>query len=239
MKLTKPIIAGVVGLAFTAAMVQAQESLNFSSSPGASIEFNGAADSFQFNPSTFTGFGGVYLGTQWFIGSETGGTGSALGLFGSVGNGPFNYGTITVNGPLQTAPVLGPLGGLDINDGSGSHLTGTINWEQIQTSAFAGALNANLVVNVTGLSYGGTNPDLLTLIAGGVGQMNLSFQFSPGETLTQLSTGVSPFSTTFAGSVSPSTVPEPGTVGLLVVGLGVLILARVARKTHVKSQDQV
>jgi hypothetical protein len=237
MKLTKPVIVGVVGLAFSAAVGQAQLSLNFSSSPGSSIQFNGSADSFQFNPSTFAGFGGAYLGTQWFIGSEANGTGAALGLFGSVGNGPFNYGGIVINGPLQTAPVLGPLGALDIKDGSGFDLTGTINWEQIQTSAFAGALNAALVVNVTGLSYSGSNPDLLTLIAAGVGQMNLSFQFSPGETLTQLSTGESPFSTTYAGSVSPA--PEPTTVGLLVAGLGVLILARVVRKTGVKSEDQV
>jgi hypothetical protein len=237
MKLTKPVIVGVVGLAFSAAVGQAQLSLNFSSSPGSSIQFNGSADSFQFNPSTFAGFGGAYLGTQWFIGSEANGTGAALGLFGSVGNGPFNYGGIVINGPLQTAPVLGPLGALDIKDGSGFDLTGTINWEQIQTSAFAGALNAALVVNVTGLSYSGSNPDLLTLIAAGVGQMNLSFQFSPGETLTQLSTGESPFSTTYAGSVSPA--PEPGSVGLLAVGLGVLVLARVARKTHGKSEEQV
>jgi len=227
---------GLVGLAVSAAVGQAQLSLNFSSSPGSSIQFNGSADTFQFNPSTFSGFGGVYLGTQWFVGSETGGS-SALGLFGSVGSGPFSYGPITVNGPLQTAAVLGPLGALDIKDGSGFDLTGSVNWVQIQTSAFAGALNAALVVNVTGLSYAGSNPDLITMLSAGVGQMDLSFQFSPGETLTQLSTGSSPFSTSYAGSVSPA--PEPASVGLLVVGLGVLLLARVVRKTGVKSEDQV
>ena len=235
MKHTKSLIVGLTGLAVSAAVSQAQLSLNFSSSPGSSIQFNGSADTFQFNPSTFAGFGGVYAGTQWFIGSETGGS-SALGFFGSVGNSPFSYGPITINGPLQTASVLGPLGSLDISDGT-SHLTGDVNWEQIQTSAFAGALNAALLVNVTNLKYAGSNPDLLTLMAAGVGQMNLSFQFSPGETLTQLSTGVSPFSTSYAGSISPA--PEPGSVGLLVAGLGVLVLARVVRKTHVKSEDQV
>jgi hypothetical protein len=237
MKPSKPFIVGILGLAVSAAVGQAQLSLNFSSSPGSSIQFNGSADTFQFNPSTFTGFGGVYLGTQWFVGSETGGTGSALGLFGSSGTSVFSYGPITVNGPLQSAAILGPLGTLDINDGSGFDLTGNINWEQIQTSAFAGALNAALVVNVTGLSYAGTNPDLLTLLASGVGQMDLSFQFSPGETLTQLSTGESPFSTSYAGSISPA--PEPTSVGLLAVGLGVLILVRAFRKAQVKSVDQV
>jgi len=233
MKHSKPLIVGLAGLVISAAASQAQLSLNFSSSPGSSIQFNGSAQTFQFNPSTFAGFGGIYLNTEWFIGSETGGTGSALGLFGSAGTSVFNYGPITVNGPLQTASILGPLGSLDINDGSGFHLTGTVNWEQIQTSAFAGALNAALVVNVTGLTYAGSNPDLLTLLGTGVGQMDLSFQFSPGETLTQLSTGQSPFSTTYAGSVSPNPVPEPASVGLLVVGLGVLILTRAFRKAQV------
>jgi hypothetical protein len=79
MKHTKSFIVGLAGLAVTAAVSQAQLSLNYSSSPGSAIQFNGSADSFQFNPSTFTGFGGIYLGTQWFIGSETGGS-SALGL---------------------------------------------------------------------------------------------------------------------------------------------------------------
>jgi len=75
------------------------------------------------------------------------------------------------------------------------------------------------------------------MLAAGVGQMDLSFQFSPGETLTQLSTGDSPFATSYAGSVSPA--PEPSSVGLLVAGLGALLLARVVRKTGVKSEDQV
>jgi len=237
MKLIKPFIFVLLGVALSSDVVRAQSSLNFSSSPGSTMQFNGAAQSFQFNASTFTGFGGAYLGTQWLIGSEAGGTGSAVGLFGSVGNGPFSYGPITVNGPLQTAAVLGPLGSLDIKDGSGFDLTGSVNWVQIQTSAFAGALNAALVVNVTGLSYTGSNPDLLTLLGSGAGQMDLSFQFSPGETLTQLSTGASPFSTSYAGSVSPA--PEPASVGLLVVGLGVLLLARVVRKTGVKSEGQI
>src|SRR5271170_7385028 len=109
---------------------QAQLTLNFSSSPGSSIQFNGAQNSLQFNPSTFTGFGGIYLGTQWFVGNENGGTGSAVGLFGAVGNGPFNYGPITISGNEQTASVLGPLGALQIHDGLGNDLTGMVNWIQ-------------------------------------------------------------------------------------------------------------
>src|SRR5450432_1714009 len=206
MKLIKPIIVALVGVASSAVVSQAQ-GLNFSSSPGATVQFNGAAQSFQFNASTFTGFNNTYLGTQWFVGSENGGTGSAVGLFGAVGNGPFSYGAITVNGSEQSASVLGPLGALDIKDGSGFDVTGNVDWVQIDTFNFSGALNASLVVNITGLSYGGINPDLQSLVAAGSGQVTLSFQFSPGETLSQLSSGSSPFSTSYAGSISPT--PEP------------------------------
>jgi hypothetical protein len=238
MKLIKPIIVALVGLASSAVVSQAQ-GLNFSSSPGSTIQFNGGSDSFQFNPSTFTGFGGAYTNTQWFVGSENGGTGSAVGLFGSVGNGPFSYGPVTgAPGALQSALVLGPLGALDIKDGSGFDVTGSVDWVQINTFNFSGALNASLVVNISDLSYavGGSNPDLLSLVAGGSGQVTLTFQFSPGETLDQLSHGSSPFTTSYSGSISPT--PEPTTVGLLLLGLGGVITARVFRKTNAKAEDK-
>jgi|ERR1039457_4800953 hypothetical protein len=236
MKLIKPIIVALVGLASSVVVSQAQ-GLNFSSSPGSTIQFNGGADSFQFNPSTFSGFSGIYSGTQWFVGSENGGTGSAVGLFGSVGNGPFSYGPITVAGPEQSASVLGPLGTLDIKDGSGLFdVTGLVDWVQINTFNYSGALNAALVVNISGLSYAGSNPDLQSLVAGGSGQVTLTFQFSPGETLSQLSSGSSPFTTSYSGSISPT--PEPTTVGLLLLGLGGVITARVFRKTNAKAEDK-
>jgi hypothetical protein len=233
MKLIKPIIVALLGLASSAVVSQAQ-GLNFSSSPGSTIQFNGGSDSFQFNPSTFTGLGGNYLNTQWFVGSENGGT-AAVGLFGSVGNGPFSYGAITVNGSEQSASVLG-LGALDIKDGSGFDVTGNVDWVQINTFNYSGALNAALVVNITGLSYAGSNPDLQSLVAAGSGQVTLTFQFSPGETLSQLSSGSSPFTTSYSGSLSPT--PEPTTVGLLLLGLGGVITARVFRKTNAKAEDK-
>jgi hypothetical protein len=235
MKLIKPIIVALVGLASSAVVSQAQ-GLNFSSSPGSTIQFNGGAQSFQFNSSTFSGFGNVYNGTQWFVGSENGGTGSAIGLFGSVGNGPFSYGPITVAGPEQSALLLGPLGALDIKDGLGFDVTGNVDWVQINTFNFSGALNAALVVNISDLSYAGSNADLQSLVAGGSGQVTLTFQFSPGETLSQLSSGSSPFTTSYSGSISPT--PEPTTVGLLLLGLGGVITARVFRKTNAKAEDK-
>src|SRR6266568_4721779 len=78
-------------LAMWAVNSQAQLSLNFASTPGSTIQFNGTASTFQFNTSTLSG----YAGSQWSIGSETGGTGSAVGLFGVVNNSPFGYGPIS------------------------------------------------------------------------------------------------------------------------------------------------
>jgi hypothetical protein len=129
------------------------------------------------------------------------------------------------------------LGTLDIKDGSGLFdVTGLVDWVQINTFNYSGALNAALVVNISGLSYAGSNPDLQSLVAGGSGQVTLTFQFSPGETLSQLSSGSSPFTTSYSGSISPT--PEPTTVGLLLLGLGGVITARVFRKTNAKAEDK-
>jgi len=232
MNTTKTILA-VVGTGVMLALPAGAQgiSLNFSSTPGSTIQFNGAGDSFQFNNSTSTLFGGIFAGSQWLIGSEANGNGSALGLLGVVNNGPFSYGPITITGTEQSAAVTGPLGALVISSTSGN-LTGEVNWAQIETFDFSGALNASLVVNVTGLTYSGSNADLLKLAAGGPTAMNLSFQFSPGETLTQLSSGTSPFTTSYSGSISA--VPEPTSFGSFLVGAFVLGSARLFKKRPAK-----
>ena len=54
-----------------------------------------------------------------------------MGLFGVVTNSPFSYGPIsmfTLGGDtLQTANVIGPLGGLNINDSLGNLLADNVN----------------------------------------------------------------------------------------------------------------
>lgn len=200
-------------------------SLNFASTTGSTIQFNGTASSFQFNASAYTGFGGIFLGTQWQIGSETGGTGSAIGLFGMVGNGPFTYGSVTTSGSDQYATVTGLLGALSINDGAGYDLTGNVDWIQVQTSSYAGGINAQLNVNIASLAYGGANPDLQSFVAGINPSMDLTFQFSPGMTLSQLTSGAGPYKTSYSGSLS--VVPEPATLALAgLCGLGALVMRR-------------
>jgi PEP-CTERM motif len=217
MKPVKSLLIAIVGSAISVVSSHAQETLNFSSTTGATIQFNGSADSFQLNTSP--------SGSQWAIGSENGGTGSALGLVGLVGSIPFNYGAISSTTPfpgatLQVANVTGPLGALTINDGAGHLLTGNVNWVQLDTFDFSGGINASLMVNVTGLAYAGSNPDLKTLAGGGPVSMDLTFQFSPGKTLSDLSTGSGSYQTSFSGSIS--VVPEPASASILLLGLGIL-----------------
>jgi hypothetical protein len=223
MKHIKLFTMAMAGLALSVVTSQAQLSLNFASTTGATIQFNGTTSSFQFNSSTLVlppPIGSYYVGSQWSIGSETGGTGSALGLLGVFTNSPFSYGTITTPSTgVEIATVTGPLGGLNVNDGLGNLLTGNVNWIQVETDNSAGSINASLTVNITGLAYAGTNPDLATLAADGPGSMNLSFQFSPGKTLSQLTSDTGPYETSFSGSLS---VPEPTSAGVLLLGLGAL-----------------
>jgi hypothetical protein len=244
MNLIKSFAVTMAGLAISVVSSHAQLTLNFSSSSGgfpaggSTIQFNGTNSSFQFNPATtpyvipnppgppivVT----YYVGSQWSITSVFGGTGSALNLLGSVNNGPFNYGPITtsiVGSHIdETADVIGPLGGLSISDNAGNFLTGNVNWIQLATHDFGGSINAGLTVNVTGLTYAGTNPDLEALAASGNGAMDLTFQFSPGMTLANLTTGSGPYQTSYSGSLS--SVPEPTTAGCLLLGMGVLTLTR-------------
>ena len=220
MKPIKSFAVAMAGLAISVVTSYAPLTLNFASTPGATIQFNGTASSIQFNTSTPNN----YVGSQWSIGSENGGTGSAVGLFGVFTHSPFSYGpistTIFPGFTIQSATVIGPLGGLVINDGLVNLLTGNVNWIQVDTVNSTGGINASLTVNVTGLAYAGTNPDLATLVAGGSGSMNVSFQFSPSEMLSQLTSGSGPYNTSFSGSIS--VVPEPMSAGVLLLGLGAL-----------------
>jgi len=222
MKPNKAGAVAVIGLALWVVRSYGQPlALDFSANTGATLRFNGASDSFQFTTAT--------NGYQWHITTESGGS-SAIGLNGSFNNGPFVYGPITSTGSgitlVQQAAVTGPLANLVISDGSGN-LSGTVNFINVATFATAGGgVNANLTVNLTGVTYSGSNPDLELLKAEQPGTLDLSFQFSPGETLTQLSTGTGPYSTSFSGSLS--VVPEPSTLAL--TGLGGLVLVHLRRR---------
>jgi hypothetical protein len=211
----KCIILTIAGLALLASPSQAQLTLNFAANTGASVQFNGAASSFNFNNGN--------NGYQWTITDEVGGF-SAIGLNASVNNGPFLYGPITTAGLVQYATVLGPLGNLVMHSASGD-LTGTVNWIDVATFGLGGGtINASLDVNVSNIQYSGTNPDLLYLVANQPGSMDVSFQFASSRTLTQLSEGTGPYLTSYSGSLS--VVPEPSTLALAGLGGLALLLRR-------------
>jgi len=223
----------VVGLALSIATSHATLSLDFSSTQGSSIQFNGSADSFQFN----TGTTGFYVGSQFAIGNEGGNaaTGSAIGLGGVFNNGPFTYGNMTSSGGQESATVTGPLASMVIADGFGNNLTGTINWVEITTLDSAGGINADLTINLTGLAYSGANTDLKTLAAGSGGALDLTFQFSPGMTLDQLSSGSGGYTTSFSGSMSVQTaVPEVSQVYAILFLMGILGVASALQRFAVK-----
>jgi len=110
-----------------------------------------------------------------------------------------------------------------------SDLTGTVNWIDVATyGPGSGLFNGAVDINVSNIQYSGNNPDLQYLVANVPGSMDLSFQFSTSETLTQLSTGSEPYVTAYSGSIwvepAPPPFPEPSTLAL--AGLGGLLLMR-------------
>jgi hypothetical protein len=228
MKKNMGVAAVAAGLVFSAFTSQASLSLSLSNQGlNTGIQFNGASSSFQLNPAP-----GSLGSPQFAVTSETGGS-SAIGLKGWINGSPWTIGPITVSGTTQTATVTG-LGSLFLNDGAGNNLTGNLNWITIETFQSLGGINAALAVNVTSLAYTGINADLLALANGGNGSLNLSFQFNPGQTLTQLTAGSAQIGS-YSGALAVAMVPEPSTMvagALLLLPLGASAM-RILRKHRV------
>ncbi|MEO6667703.1 MAG: hypothetical protein ABIO65_13165, partial [Nitrospiria bacterium] len=153
-------------------------SLNYASLTGSTVTFTGTGDTFVFNPESG--------GFDFAIGSVSDGTGSAVGFNGRI-EGTFTIGSITTLAPgYQTASVTGP-GTLSIFDGTTS-LTASLDWVSIYTLNTTGGINAGGDVNLTSISYSGTDADLLALatLGAGSGVANATFNFVPALSLTQL-----------------------------------------------------
>ena len=196
---------------------QAAITLNFQSLDGTVINFA--------TNSTF-GFTSTN-GYQFSISSVLGGVGDSVGLDGYLSpGGPFTIGGISIVGGLQSASVTGT-STLHITDNATLDLTGTINWVSIATISVAGVLNLNGQVNLTAITYSGTNSDLAALAAAGSGEDVVTFQFVPAKTLTQLTTTGG--QTSYSGSIT--SVPEPGVWVLVAMGAGLGIFLRGRKQT--------
>jgi MYXO-CTERM domain-containing protein len=155
-------------------------------------------------------------------------------LVGSIG-GTYSYlasnissGTV-LGQTVQTVNVTGT-GTLTINDDGGNtlfgkSLTGTINGFNLSsTIGAAGSLNTDATVNLTNLSYSGSNADLRALVSeanhsGGI--VTISFQFTSSTTLSSLTGSGNGTHTSYSGSITAaSSTPEPSSMA--IAGLGAL-----------------
>jgi hypothetical protein len=146
---------------------------------------------------------------QWQIVTKTGGFDSSiLNLYGSVLSPlGYSYGITTLPGFSESANVSGA-GTLEISDASGSLLKGTVKWLTLTSLGVNEALNTMLSVNITGLTYGGSNVGLQQLLnQGNASGAGITVTFSSGGDLYALASGGGSFP--FTGTIA---VPEPATM---------------------------
>jgi len=174
---------------------------DYSSTSGADIIFNGNS-TFDFTPATSS--------------FDITGSPSALanGLLGEIG-GVFTIGSITTVGSISSAPVTG-IGTFEIDDGTGHALIGSLNWVDITQIGSGGLLDINAVANLTGVTYSGSNPDLLLIKAQDPLSDTLSFSFVPAVALSTLKNGPGTSQTGFSGAINA--VPDGGATLVLLGG---------------------
>jgi hypothetical protein len=207
-------LAALLGLSF-GSVARASLILDISSDVGTSIEFTGSGTgaTFKFNNN---GSG------QGFGVTASTGVGDSVGLHGTIG-GAYSYTTASIVSvlSLQTAPVSSSGGTFTITDASLNSLTGTIAGVDVVTIGVGGLVNMNGAINLSNITYGGTNSDLKKLrdetnATGGL--VAISFQFSQGESLTQLAASGGDITTSYSGTIMTASAPEPSTLVLGCIG---------------------
>ena len=129
-------------------------------------------------------------------------------------------------------------GSFRIFDGT-NLFTADVAWVDITTVLGLGGLNASATVNLTNISYAGSNAALTALVTGTGPSALITFQFTPPQSLTQLTTDGATNFTSFSGEVSLESgggdIPTPAPAGiiLLATALPVLGLRRIFRRKTV------
>ena len=199
----KKVLIGL--LALTLGVAAKASSFDYASTTQTGITFNGTGN-FSFSPSSDN-----FKVTD----------GTAAGDLGEI-TGTYTIGAITTTAGVSTANVTGN-GQFIIHDGAGHDFTANLVWDDIFQFGSGGGLNTAGSANLTGITYTGSNADLLALALRGTANNVLTFQFSPPESLTILASGGSSLSTSFSGTVS---VPDGGTtvalLGCALVGMATL-----------------
>jgi len=153
-------------------------------------------------------------------------TGQAIGLDGEI-TGNYQIGPISTFGPTSVANVTGT-GSLLIYDGANT-LTATLTWDDIVQTGTGSTINDNGVVNLSSITYGGTDADLVNLQNALSAVNTLTFSFTPAKSLSTLATSAA--TTSFAGSIStiaPSVPDNASTAFLLGLGALGIVLGAVA-----------
>ena len=225
MKRIRNIILNLPGLATGALLLaamtcqnaQANASLDFSSIIGANVVFNGTGGFYFKNATT-----GAGAGNSFQVINADNLPGDSVGDYGNM-SGTYSIGAITTSGATESAAVTGS-GIVTINDG-GFVLTGTLVWDDITTVGTGTTLNITGKLNVTSVTYAGSQVDLQTLAAAGSLSDTVDFTFNPAKPLTTLKN--TPEHTTFSGSITA--IPD-GAMTVQLLGGALLAIAAVRRK---------
>lgn len=195
--------------------------LDFGNVAGALLHFDGH-DHFSFTASTLV----PNVGQDFqIVGSDSVSQDSLLdkgtitGTFGFTPSG--NVSNVTGSGTIT------------IVDSHNIDLTANLDWKTIAVSSGAGNLNVNGVVNLSNVSYSGSQTDLQALATGAMPTATMQFNVKSTQDLAYLGGGVSHVITDVrAYNGALTAVPEPGTIAMLFAGLPALglVFARCRRK---------
>ncbi len=206
----------------------AQEyAFDISSVPGASLLFSGVGDTFQFLPES----------GDFDFEVDRSDFDDLSGVSGRI-EGTFTIGTILNPGTAFETALVSGLGTFSLVDALGFAITADLAWNDIHTVDLgnsSGGLNLVGFTNLTNFSdYAGINQRLASFMSND-GEVTLSFEFSPGRSLSELTADLDEFgqqnfnTTSYSGDVivqsTLAAIPEPaGTTavaGLLVLGFAI------------------
>lgn len=220
------VVAGLVASSFASAALY---TFDGSSVVGASVKFIGFGGIA--GPIGSISFPDGAGGFDFTINASSAPT--VVGLKGNLGPSTLTVlGPISIFGPIQFAGVTGSTA-VSIFDGVNT-LTADATFDNIVTVGGGTGVSLSLGAgfNLSNVLYSGTNAGLQAIASTIDPTLNLSASFTPGRSLTTLMTKGADNKTSYAISFAGQPVPEPSTMALLTVGLGMVgfSLARARRR---------